>query len=100
MTDTPAPELTLEAMKGGSWDAALTLPLPKEPSLKLLDEARSQVLDYLAFASDVLPECADPYGVSLDITSAAERLVEIALERAAAILAGRLQRRVCDENLP
>ena len=100
MTGTPATVLTLEAMKADTWDAALSLPLPENPSLELLDAARTHLLDYLAFATDAaLQCCADPYAVSLDIASAADRLTEIALERAAAILDERLQRGFSDAAL-
>jgi hypothetical protein len=101
--DTPPPVLTLEAINDTDaaepWEASLSLPLPKNPTLELLDAARNDILDYLDYASGVLPELTGPDRVCLEITRAAERLAEIAIERAAAILAERLQRGFSDAAL-
>jgi hypothetical protein len=98
--DTPPPVLTLEAMNRPPWgEAALSLPLPKEPSLALLDEAGSQVIEFLDWVTQDLARIAGPDQIRAEITRAAERLIEISLERAAVILAERLQRGFSDAAL-
>jgi hypothetical protein len=99
MTDTPRRELTLEAMQAEPWDAALSLPLPEQPTLEYLEEVREGMIVFLDWASNELARIAGPDQIRDTITRAAERLTEIALERAAAILGERLQRGFSDAAL-
>jgi hypothetical protein len=65
----------------------------------LLDAAREQVIDYLDWASDVLPELTGPDRLCMEINRAADRLIEISLARAVILMRERLQRGFSDEAL-
>ena len=93
MTDTAPPVLTMEAMARDLWwKAARTLPLLENPSIELLDEARVQVIDYLDAASTELALLKKPDKFLADMEAAYQRLIFLSLERAALILAERLER--------
>jgi uncharacterized protein (DUF433 family) len=81
------------------WTAVVSLPLPENPTLELLDEAREQVIDYLDWASDVLPELTGPDRLCMEINRAADRLIEISLARYVLLTRERQQRVFSDEAL-
>ena len=77
--DQLRPVLTMQAMEGDTWEPALSYPLPENPSLELLEEARAQVLTYLYFASSDIASGGDDAETRKEINRAAVRLTEIAL---------------------
>ena len=60
------------------WERILTLRLPKNPSLQLLDAARGQVLLYLDWIMNDMIRVDDPWTVRREIERATDRLLEIA----------------------
>jgi hypothetical protein len=67
--------LSLEALDAAKdWEAALSLPLPKNPGIELLNRARTEVLIYLDFVTNDAAQSGD---VSAEINRAAARLIEI-----------------------
>jgi hypothetical protein len=75
----PFPVLTMEAMSGPSWEPALTLRLPSNPSFELLLEARRQVVEYLDWYSKDPAVFGPAEEVRIEINRGAARLVEICL---------------------
>jgi len=61
-----------------NWEPILTLPLPKKPSLKLLDAARGQVLLYLDWIMHDMVQVDDVRTVHGELERATYRLMEIA----------------------
>jgi hypothetical protein len=95
---TPPHVLTVEALDTEPWwEAALTLPLPENPSLQLLDDAREQVIEFLNWASEELAPIAMPEHISAEITRASERLIELSLARRAILTVERFRRWLPDD---
>lgn len=79
MKIVPFPLLTIAALDEARdvGEAAVTLPLPRKPSLELLEEARRQVLTYLDWVTSDMLQTADLAAVRREIVRAAARLAEI-----------------------
>lgn len=72
------PVLTTEAMDVPSWEPALTLPLPENPTSALLIEAREQVLTYLSYvANDYAAGRVEDSLIETEIQRGAARLIEL-----------------------
>jgi hypothetical protein len=75
----PFPVLTMEAMSGPGWEAALSRKLPSNPSLELLLEARRQVVEYLDWYSKDPALFGPADELRTEINRGAARLVDICL---------------------
>jgi hypothetical protein len=78
MAVIPFPVLTLEQIVPHDWEPMLTLPLPRNPSLDLLERTRGQVLLYLDWIMAEMVLIDDPWVVRREIGRATDRLLEIA----------------------
>lgn len=72
------PVLMMEDVAPRNWEPILTLPLPKNPSLQLLEAARGQVLLYLDWIMHEMIQVDDVRTVHGEIERATYRLREIA----------------------
>jgi len=72
------PILTMEDVVPRDWEPILTLPLPKNPTVQLLDAARGQVLLYLDWIMNEMIQVDNPWKVRREIERATDRLIEIA----------------------
>ena len=73
------PVLTMKAMDAPSWEPALSFPLPENPSVELLDRARSEVLTYLDWVAHDVASAGHADEIRKEITRAAARLIEISI---------------------
>ena len=78
MTVVRFPILTMEDIVPRDWEPILTLPLPGNPSLQLLDAARGQVLLYLDWIMHEMIQTDSAWAVRREIERATDRLQEIA----------------------
>jgi len=85
MTVVPFPILTIEAIVPRDWEPVLTLPIPRRPSLQLLEAARGQVLLYLDWIMTDMVQTDSALAVRQEIERAANRLLEIAAAMPSAI---------------
>ena len=77
-------ERRMAALEVNDWEPALTLPLPPQPSLELLEVARQDILTFLDWVSHDVAQ-VDPDGAKHQIQRAAARLIEIAAATPAAL---------------
>ena len=66
-------------MSEPGWEAAVNWPLPAEPSIELLQEARQRVATYIDWYSNDAAPVTAPVEVRHEINRAAARLIEICL---------------------
>jgi hypothetical protein len=85
MTVVRFPILTMQDVVPRDWDPILTLPLPKNPSLELLDVTRRQVLLYLDWIMHEMVQIDDSWTVRRELERATDRLLEIAAALPAAL---------------
>lgn len=78
MNIVPFPVLTLASIAPRDWERVLTLPLPRRPSLELLDAARAQVLSYLDWVMHEMVQTESLPTIRQEIARACDRLTEIA----------------------
>ena len=60
-----------------NWEPALTYPLPRDPSVDLIDTATDEILNYLSFVTSEVPQ-KDAAQARREIERAAARLIELA----------------------
>jgi len=67
----------LEANHYNNWEPALTYPLPRDPSIDLIDTAIDEILNYLSFVTSEVAQ-KNATQARREIEHAAARLIELA----------------------
>lgn len=74
----PEQKLTLELLReGANWETAMVYPLPENPSLELLEEARLNVLEFLDMNSQKSIDTEKE--ITKTLKAGFEKLLEIAI---------------------